>query len=149
MHTKNTEMDDLISSMERVVLTPPVVPPTTDHPMECMDFCRTDLHAHWVVLKSNYAKLRYMRDIILVNQIRSDRYFKALGVLLGQLDRINNYYLYNVRWSSDDTRVAVICDEIKDMLCRSLSTQDPVDKLRCILHAYFQMINVEDNNHRI
>jgi len=143
-------MDDLISCMEQIALTPvtPTVQRIFDMQLDCivhkMKLSRVDPDIQWHILKNNYSKLRYMSDLILFNPIRTAKFFTTLDVFMGQLDKINYYYLHNVRWSCVDLHINQICCKVEILLCQSLTTLDSVQKLQYILDAYSQMVYIAE-----
>jgi hypothetical protein len=95
----------------------------------------------WVLLCSNYSKLRYLNEIIDHFYIKStDRFVYSLGIFMENVTKTNIIYLNQIDWKQSDLEEE--CDDIKQFLERSIYTDDCIQKLKLVLRAYRLLVPI-------
>ena len=112
---KEGSLDELISKIESVDIYDP--------------------EEEWVIISTNYSKMRYLSQLITFYSFPETEKFKAaLLDVLNEIDKKNSYYLYGLTW--EDSEYESEFNEIKKLLEESLTLTNPFEKLKIIMKSY-------------
>ena len=104
---------------------------------------------HWVTLKSNYSKLKYLNEIINCygKEYRDTKgkFIQSLTVFMESIDKTTQYYLREINWSTPELEFKDESAIIQNYFYESLNQNDPILKLSNIVKAYNILIPIVEN----
>jgi hypothetical protein len=103
--------------------------------MNCVNI--EDTNENWLVLQTNYTKLKYLlRCIKSCSFGLSGKFSEILGKFIESIDRQTQLYIEEIDFFEVDRDELLI----KELLLESLNQNDPVAKMSKILEAYTLLI---------
>jgi hypothetical protein len=99
----------------------------------------------WETLQDNYSKLKYISHLIYhnISITQNDKFMDSLtkfNYLI--LDPINQRYLQEINFFSEEPDVNYDCSEIEYLLEHSLNVSEPLYKINVVLSAYKLLVQI-------
>ena len=96
-----------------------------------------DTSEQWEILQSNYSKLKYLYELIFKCGYSEIKFIQSLSLFMEFIDKKTQFYLKEL----------VFLDTVSERLIKnkfeeSLNIVDPIEKLKCVLNAYHNLVDI-------
>jgi hypothetical protein len=111
------DLDDIMSKINKVELCDP--------------------EENWVVLQTNYSKLKYLFECITYANVKSNKKFlDSLSKFMESIDETTQIYLDKIAWREENENNQKILCTTQNLFFDSLNKNDPIEKLNKLIQAY-------------
>ena len=98
----------------------------------------------WKILSQNYSKLKYIVDILRVFPVKTIKFYRSMDNFFEYIDRVNQAYLRDIDWYTEDEEMYAKCFDAKFLLEESLNISDREMKLSHVFQAYEYIIYIAE-----
>ena len=141
-------MDELINCLQKFDINDPAQKFDNEldlviGQLNSIKVCNTG-DVEWEMLSGNYSKLMYLCDLLTAFPLKTEKFYHSLDLFFSTLDSVNQYYLRELDWWSDEDHINNKCISVKYFLEQSLNISDQTLKMKYILNAYSIFIEIAE-----